>query len=73
MELAEQVTRDVPDAGVEEIAAAFADAFVPPADQLAPEVRARLELLNGVHSNAAGIARYLARRRSREEGGVAPR
>ena len=73
VELAEQVTRDSPDAGVEEIASAFADAFVPPADRLAPEVRARLELLNGVHSNAAGIARYLARRRSREEGGVAPR
>jgi glyoxylase-like metal-dependent hydrolase (beta-lactamase superfamily II) len=73
VELAEQVIRDTPDAGVDEIADAFADAFVPPSAEIAPEVRSRLELLNGVHSNAAGIARYLARRRSREEGEVAQR
>jgi hypothetical protein len=73
VELAAQVTRESPDAGVEEIAAAFSAAFVPPADQLDEKVRARLELLNGVHSNAAGISRYLARRRARAEGAVPPR
>lgn len=67
VELAERVTRESPDAGVEEIAAAFADAFVPPPEELDEAVRARLELLNGVHSNAAGIARYLTKRRERAE------
>jgi glyoxylase-like metal-dependent hydrolase (beta-lactamase superfamily II) len=73
VELAERVTRESDEAGVEEIAAAFTEAFVPPPDELDEAVRARLELLNGVHSNAAGIARYLAKRRVRAEGGVPPR
>jgi glyoxylase-like metal-dependent hydrolase (beta-lactamase superfamily II) len=70
VELAERVTRESPDAGVEDIAAAFESAFLPPAGELDQAVRARMELLNGVHSNAAGIARYLAKRRSRAEGGA---
>jgi glyoxylase-like metal-dependent hydrolase (beta-lactamase superfamily II) len=70
VELAERVIRESPAAGVEDIAAAFESAFVPPAGELDEAMRARMELLNGVHSNAAGVARYLAKRRSRAEGGA---
>ncbi len=70
VELAERVTRESPGAGVEEIAAAFEVAFVPPPEELDEVVRAGMELLNGIHSNAAGIARYLAKRRARAEGGA---
>jgi hypothetical protein len=53
-----RVIRDAPGSGVEEVAAALADAYATPPE----DVRRRLELLNGVRSNAAGIVRYLERR-----------
>jgi glyoxylase-like metal-dependent hydrolase (beta-lactamase superfamily II) len=48
--------------GIDDVAAALADAFAEPPDDLAPAVREKFEVLNGVHSNAAGIHRYLSRR-----------
>ena len=55
-------TAEAAGAGVERIAAALAGAFAAPLESAGPEVREKLETLNGVHSNAAGIARYLERR-----------
>ena len=46
-------------AGIEGVAAALADAFAAAPDGLAPEQLEKFEVLNGVHSNAAGIVRYL--------------
>ncbi len=46
----------------EDVAAALSARFARPLEQLSADERARLETLNGVHSNAAGISRYLARR-----------
>ncbi|MDQ6748340.1 MAG: MBL fold metallo-hydrolase [Candidatus Dormibacteraeota bacterium] len=60
--VAERAVAASADAGVEGIAKALADAFLTPPEQLEEGARERLEILNGVHSNAAGIARYLARR-----------
>ena len=57
----EGVTRADPGAGVEEAAGALAAAFAAPAPAGGPADR-RLEILNGIHSNAAGILRYLAGR-----------
>ena len=63
--VAEGVVRGAADSGVEDIAAALGDAFATPLQGVAPEVREKLETLNGIHSNAAGIARYLERRAAR--------
>jgi glyoxylase-like metal-dependent hydrolase (beta-lactamase superfamily II) len=57
-----RVIRDAPGSGVEEVAAALADAYATPPEDVSQDVRRRLELLNGVRSNAAGIVRYLERR-----------
>jgi glyoxylase-like metal-dependent hydrolase (beta-lactamase superfamily II) len=57
-----RVIRDAPGSGVEEVAAALADAYATPPEDVLQDVRRRLELLNGVRSNAAGIVRYLERR-----------
>ncbi len=46
----------------EDVASAFARRFSPELDALSAEERRRIETLNGVHSNAAGITRYLAQR-----------
>jgi hypothetical protein len=59
--VAEGVMRDRPDAGVDEIAAALAERFSEPPDRITERARERLEILNGFHSNAAGIQRYLSR------------
>lgn len=50
------------DVGIDAVAAALADAFAAPPAGLSPEVLEKLEVLNGVHSNATGIVRYLNRR-----------
>jgi glyoxylase-like metal-dependent hydrolase (beta-lactamase superfamily II) len=63
---AEQVVRGNPGSGVEEVAAALADAFPPPPPDAAGDATRRFEILNGVRSNAAGIVRYLERRAAAE-------
>ncbi len=50
------------DGGVEAVTAALADAFATPREDLSPDVLRKFEVLNGVHSNATGIVRYLQRR-----------
>jgi glyoxylase-like metal-dependent hydrolase (beta-lactamase superfamily II) len=62
VEVAERVVRSSAEAGVADIAAALAAAFAPSLDDVSAEAREKVETLNGVHSNAAGIARYLAKR-----------
>jgi len=63
--VAEDVFAKSAQAGVDDVAAAFADVFAQPPEQLPEPVRQRFEVLNGVHSNAAGIVRYLSRRQAR--------
>jgi glyoxylase-like metal-dependent hydrolase (beta-lactamase superfamily II) len=60
--VAEQVMRGSEAAGVDDIAAALADRFGEPPDRVDERTREKLELLNGFHSNAAGLQRYLATR-----------
>jgi hypothetical protein len=60
--VAEQVMRESEDAGVDDIAAALAERFAEPPERVSPRDREKLELLNGFHSNAAGIQRYLRTR-----------
>jgi glyoxylase-like metal-dependent hydrolase (beta-lactamase superfamily II) len=60
--VAEQVLRDSEDAGVDDIAAALADRFAESPEQADAGAREKLELLNGFHSNAAGIQRWLRTR-----------
>jgi glyoxylase-like metal-dependent hydrolase (beta-lactamase superfamily II) len=52
----------------EDIAAALDARFAQKLDHLEPEVRRRLETLNGVHSNAAGLRRWLEQRAAPPEG-----
>jgi glyoxylase-like metal-dependent hydrolase (beta-lactamase superfamily II) len=60
--VAERTMRETEEAGIDDVAAALADAFaIVPAD-LSTEMREKFEVLNGVHSNAAGIVRYLSTR-----------
>jgi glyoxylase-like metal-dependent hydrolase (beta-lactamase superfamily II) len=56
-EVAEAAWRDGRD-----IAAALSDHFAGDLDGVAPEHRAKLETLNGVHSNASGMRRWLQHR-----------
>jgi glyoxylase-like metal-dependent hydrolase (beta-lactamase superfamily II) len=62
VEVAERTMRESEEAGVDDVAAAFADAFAAAPADLPEEVRDKFEVLNGVHSNAAGIVRYLSAR-----------
>ncbi len=62
VEVAERTMRETEEAAIDDVAAALADAFASAPDDLAPEVREKFEVLNGVHSNAAGIVRYLSLR-----------
>lgn len=62
--VAERVLAASAEAGVEDVAAALAEAFAPPVAEVPPEHREKLEILNGIHSNAAGIHRYLVGRAS---------
>jgi glyoxylase-like metal-dependent hydrolase (beta-lactamase superfamily II) len=60
--VAEQVMRESEEAGVDDIAAALAARFAESPEQASERAREKLELLNGFHSNAAGIQRYLRTR-----------
>ena len=62
VEVAEGVIEQAADAGIDDVAAALADAFALDTETLPAASRERAEILNGVHSNAAGIVRYLSRR-----------
>jgi glyoxylase-like metal-dependent hydrolase (beta-lactamase superfamily II) len=62
VEVAQGVLERSADAGIDDIATALADAFAAPMAELDASVREKVETLNGVHSNAAGIARYLSQR-----------
>lgn len=59
VEVAEWTMRRAESTGVETVAAALAKAFAEPPGTLSPESVHKFEVLNGVHSNAAGIVRYL--------------
>jgi glyoxylase-like metal-dependent hydrolase (beta-lactamase superfamily II) len=60
--VAEATMAGAEEAGVDDVAAALADVFAAPPEGLPEAARERLEVLNGIHSNAAGIVRYLNRR-----------
>jgi hypothetical protein len=62
VEVAEGVIERAADAGIDDVAAALAEAFAPDLETLPAAAREKAEILNGVHSNAAGIVRYLSRR-----------
>jgi glyoxylase-like metal-dependent hydrolase (beta-lactamase superfamily II) len=62
VEVAERVIEDSADAGIDDVAAALAEAFALDPETLPEAVREKAEILNGVHSNAAGIVRYLRQR-----------
>jgi len=62
VEVAEGVIEHAADAGIDDVAAALAEAFAPDLEALPAAAREKAEILNGVHSNAAGIVRYLSRR-----------
>ena len=51
-----------------DVAAALAERFASDADAADPAVRAKLETLNGFHSNAAGFRRWLETRQDAPEG-----
>jgi len=50
----------------EDIAAALATEFESDLDGVPEEQREKLEVMNGVHSNAAGLRRWLSARDSRD-------
>ena len=56
-DVAESAFRDGRD-----IAAALSEAFAADLDGVSEEHREKLEVMNGVHSNAAGLQRWLAGR-----------
>jgi glyoxylase-like metal-dependent hydrolase (beta-lactamase superfamily II) len=62
VEVAAGVIKDAADAGVDDVAAALAEAFASAPETLPEGAHEKFEILNGVHSNAAGIVRYLGRR-----------
>jgi hypothetical protein len=66
-EVAERAFRDGRD-----IAAALEEAFAHDFDSVDPEARTIAETLNGVHSNAAGLRRWLEQRSGRTEQGTRP-
>ena len=62
MEVAERVIAGAADAGIDDVADALAEAFALDPETLPEGIREKAEVLNGVHSNAAGIVRYLRQR-----------
>jgi glyoxylase-like metal-dependent hydrolase (beta-lactamase superfamily II) len=61
VDVAERTMAQAADAGVDDVAAALADAFAKPREDMDPAALKKFEVLNGVHSNATGIMRYLSR------------
>jgi hypothetical protein len=55
-----------------DIAAALSAAFESDLDGVPEEHREKLEVMNGVHSNAAGLERWLTTRSTGAPGGAAP-
>jgi glyoxylase-like metal-dependent hydrolase (beta-lactamase superfamily II) len=64
VDVAERALSGAPEAGVDEVTTALADAFAPRPELIPEAVRDKFEVLNGVRSNATGIARYLSRRQA---------
>jgi glyoxylase-like metal-dependent hydrolase (beta-lactamase superfamily II) len=62
VEVAAKVIEEASDAGIDDVAAALAEAFALDPETLSEGIREKAEILNGVHSNAAGIVRYLRQR-----------
>jgi glyoxylase-like metal-dependent hydrolase (beta-lactamase superfamily II) len=62
VDVAERVIEQAADAGIDDVADALAEAFALDPETLPEGVREKAEILNGVHSNAAGIVRYLTQR-----------
>lgn len=62
VELAAGVIETAADAGIDDVASALAEAFAIDPETLPEGMREKAEILNGVHSNAAGIVRYLKQR-----------
>jgi glyoxylase-like metal-dependent hydrolase (beta-lactamase superfamily II) len=62
--VAERVIAASAEAGIDDVAAEFARVFAQPPEELPERVRQKFEVLNGVHSNASGIVRYLSRRQA---------
>ena len=64
VDVAEGAMADAEEAGVDDVAAALAEVFATPPEALPERAQERFEVLNGIHSNAAGIVRYLNQRTS---------
>jgi glyoxylase-like metal-dependent hydrolase (beta-lactamase superfamily II) len=64
VDVAERTVAQAADADVDDVTAALADAFATPRENLDAEALKKFEVLNGVHSNATGIMRYLSRRQA---------
>jgi glyoxylase-like metal-dependent hydrolase (beta-lactamase superfamily II) len=62
VDVAERVIEEAADAGIDDVADALAEAFALDPETLPEGIREKAEILNGVHSNAAGIVRYLRQR-----------
>jgi glyoxylase-like metal-dependent hydrolase (beta-lactamase superfamily II) len=62
VDVAERVIEEASDAGIDDVADALAEAFALDPETLPEGIREKAEILNGVHSNAAGIVRYLRQR-----------
>jgi glyoxylase-like metal-dependent hydrolase (beta-lactamase superfamily II) len=60
VDAAQHVIEANPQAGIDEIASALGERFGVPHDAVDEAARSKLEVLNGIRSNAAGIWRYLA-------------
>src|ERR1700694_3088406 len=62
VDVAAGVIKAASDAGGDDVAAGPAETFASAPETLADGAHEKFEILNGVHSNAAGIVRYLGRR-----------
>lgn len=67
VEIARSVTKDGADPNVTAVEAAFRDAFSRLPHGMSPQELERMELLNGLASNATGITRYLTKRHEAKE------
>ena len=64
VDVAERTMLKSEEAGIDDVATALADAFASLPIDLPEALREKFEVLNGVHSNAAGIVRYLSTRQA---------